>query len=137
MSDPSGKDCVLQGDGFRMRLRLQGSYLRMHVFDGVDSLQVSIAMWKMVAEQCRLHRVRQLLLVEDLSDTVEVAEIGDVVGAMLSFGLADYRIAFVELRDDIQGSEHGEILAMEQGMAIQVFSEESEARQWLLYGSAA
>lgn len=135
MSDSMHKDSVLQGDGFRMQVSLHGTYLRTHVFDGVDSVQVSIAMWKMAAEQCRLHCVRQLLLIEDLSDTVEVGGIGDVVGAMIGFGLADYRIAFVEIQDDIQGSEHGEILAMEQGMVIRVFSGESEARQWLLYGS--
>ncbi len=126
---------LLQGEGFRMQVSVHGSYLRAYVFDGLDSLQVSIAMWRLAAEHCRLHGVRQLLLVEDLTDTVEMAEIGDVVAAMLELGLADYRIAFVELQDDVQGSEHGEILALEQGMAIMVFSQESEARQWLLYGS--
>lgn len=135
--DPLPGSQVLQGEGFRMRVSLHGTYLRAHVFEGIDSVPVSIAMWKMAAEQCRLHRMRQLLLVEDLADTVELADVGDVVAAMASFGLADCRMAFVEVQDDIQGSEHGEILAMELGIIVRVFGEESEARQWLLYGSGS
>lgn len=135
--EPQPGSEVLEGEGFRMRVSLHGTYLRAHVFDGIDSVPVSIAMWKMAAEQCRLHRVRQLLLIEDLADTVELADVGNVIAAMAEFGLADYRMAFVEVQDDIQGSEHAEILAMEQGIVVRVFGEESEARQWLLYGSGS
>ncbi len=134
---PQAGSTVLEGEGFRMRVSLHGTYLRAHAFDGIDSVPVSIAMWKMAAEQCRLHRVRQLLLIEDLADTVELADVGDVIAAMAEFGLADYRMAFVEVQDDIQGSEHAEILAMEQGIVVRLFGEESEARQWLLYGSGS
>ena len=56
------------------------------------------------------------------------------VDAMFDAGLAPIRIAFVELRDDIQGSELGESMCLERGMVIRIFSQEVEARRWLIYG---
>ena len=53
---------------------------------------------------------------------------------MFDAGLADIRIAFVELRDDIQGSEIGESMCLERGMVIRIFSQEPQARRWLIYG---
>ena len=125
---------VLQGDGFRMRVDAHGRYLRAHVHDGVDSLAVSIAMWKMLSEQCQLRGTRQLLVIEDLQATVDPGDIDAVVEAMVGFGLADIRIAFVELRGDIQGNEHAEVLALERNISVKVFTNEAEAKRWLLYG---
>lgn len=128
---------LLQGEGFRMRVDAHGSHLRAYVYDGVDSLAVSIAMWKMLSEQCRLHGTRQLLVIEDLKETVDLADIAAVIEAMVSFGFADIRIAFVELQNDIQGSEHGEVLALERNITVMVFTNEAEAKRWLLYGEQA
>lgn len=120
-----------------MRVDAHDGYLRAHVDDGVDSLAVSIAMWKMLSEQCRLHAARRLLVIEDLRDTVELADIDAVIEAMEGFGLADIRIAFVELQADIQGSEHGQVLALERNITVMAFTNEAEARRWLLYGEQA
>lgn len=118
-----------------MRVQPNATYLRAHVFDGTDSLQVSVAMWKLLAEQCRLHGQSQLLVIEDLAGTVDAAEIDTVVAAMASFGLADIRIAFVDLHEDVRTNEHAEILALEQDITIVVFGQESQAMHWLRYGS--
>ena len=61
-------------------------------------------------------------------------QIGQVVDAMFDAGLVDVRIAFVELRDDIEGSELGETMCLERGMTIRIFSQETLARRWLIYG---
>ena len=63
-----------------------------------------------------------------------VPQIGQVVDAMFDAGLVDVRIAFVELRDDIEGSELGETMCLERGMTIRIFSQETLARRWLIYG---
>ena len=117
-----------------MDVEWHGSHLRAHVFDGTDSVPVSIAMWKLLAEQCREYSARRLLVLEDLAGSVDVADIGAVVAAIVGLGFAGIRIAFVELRDDMSVNEHGEILALEQGVTICVFGNESQARRWLLYG---
>ncbi|MFC7300957.1 hypothetical protein [Cognatiluteimonas weifangensis] len=125
---------LLQGEGFKIGVEWHGSYLRAHVFDGVDSLPVSIAMWTQLAELCRQYSAQRLLVLEDLEDTVEIVDIDRIIEAMLQLGFGDIRIAFVELRGDMSGNEHGEILAVERGVAVRVFGNETQARRWLLYG---
>jgi hypothetical protein len=136
--DPAGGDlmagCLLQGEGFKIGVEWHGSYLRAHVFDGVDSLPVSIAMWKLLGEQCRQYGAGRLLVLEDLDDTVEVVDIDRIIETMLELGFGDIRIAFVELRGDMSGNEYGEILAVERGVTVRVFGNETQARRWLLYG---
>ena len=125
---------VAAGHGFRICFDDEPDYLRAYVFDGSDSLEVSSAMWHLLGDECRATGAHRLLVLEDLLSTVDVPEIGQVVDAMFDAGLAPIRIAFVELRDDIQGSELGESMCLERGMVIRIFSQEVEARRWLIYG---
>ena len=125
---------LVDGEGFKVRFEQHPGYLRAYVHDGRDSLDVSIAMWKLLGEQCRLFNARRLLVLEDLEGTVDVAEVPKVIDAMIEFGFADIRCAFVELASDQQGSEHGAILLTERGMRIHVGGDEFAARHWLMYG---
>ena len=125
---------LVDGEGFKVRFEHHHGYLRAYVHDGRDSLDVSIAMWKLLGEQCRLFNARRLLVLEDLDGTVDVAEIPKVIDAMIDFGFAEIRTAFVELGSDQQGSEHGAILLTERGMRIHVGGDEFAARHWLMYG---
>ena len=85
-------------------------------------------------EQCALHGVKRLLVVEDLASTVDRDDIDKVIDAMADFGFGGIRTAFVEMQDDIQGSELGQILASERGVTIHVTTDEVTARHWLMYG---
>lgn len=125
---------VVAGPGFRICFDDEPDYLRAYVFDGSDSVEVSSAMWHLLGDECRARGAHRLLVLEDLLSTVDVPQIGQVVDAMFDAGLADIRIAFVELRDDIQGSEIGESMCLERGMVIRIFSQEPQARRWLIYG---
>ena len=125
---------VRGGHGFRICFDDEPDYLRAYVFDGTDSMEVSCAMWQMLAAECEAKGAERLLVLEDLMSTVEVAGIEDIVVAMEQAGMARYRCAFVELRDDIQGNELGEIMCRERGITIRVFVQEPQARRWLIYG---
>ena len=125
---------LLQGEGFRLRLEPQPGFLRAHVFDGEDSLAVSLAVWRRLGEECRARGVERLLVVEELVGTISFDEVGVLVQTLAAEGFPPVRIAFVELSDNLHAGEHGEILAIEQGFVVQVFSREAEGRHWLLYG---
>ena len=56
-----------------------------------------------------------------------------MVEAILDSGLGALRVAFVELRGDLEGDELGEIMCRERGMSARVFAHEADARRWLLY----
>ena len=135
MIAPEIIDCALvDGAGFKVRIEQQHGYLRAYVHDGRDSLAVSIAMWKTLAEQCRRHGAKRLLVIEDLESTVDAADIEKVIQAMADFGFGHIRTAFVEMQSDIQGSEMGSILASELGVTVYVTGNEVSARHWLMYG---
>ncbi len=126
---------VVPGPGFRICFDDAPGFLRAYVFDGTDSLEVSLAIWRMLAEECRSTGATKLMVLEDLLSTVDVPDIKAVVDAVFDAGLAAVRIAFVELRDDIQGSELAEIMCLERGMPVRIFSHEADARHWLLFGA--
>ncbi len=134
MSQQRGE--VLQGDGFKVALEIKrhDGYLRAYVFDGVDSRKVSVALWAFLATQCRRHAMKRLLVVEDLDDTIASADIDVIIDTMIDNGFTGIRTAFVELRDDYPVNEQGGIQALERGITAQVFSNETEARHWLMYG---
>ena len=126
---------VVNGPGFKVCYEDEPSYLRAYVFDGTDSVEVSIAMWRMLAAEGAAVGATRMLILEDLVSTVELQDLATVIDAIESAGMGRFRSAFVELRDDIQGSELGEIMLQERGITIRIFSNETEARHWLLYGS--
>ena len=125
---------VVPGPGFRICYDQHPDYLRAYVFDGTDSLEVSLAMWKMLDAECEATGSTRLLVLEDLRSTVDLPGIEVVVDAFSQMNVADLRVAFVELRDDIQSAEFGEILCIERGIKGRVFSHEADARHWLVYG---
>ena len=125
---------VVNGPGFKVCYEDEPSYLRAYVFDGTDSVEVSIAMWRMLAAEGAAVGATRMLILEDLVSTVELQDLATVIDAIESAGMGRFRSAFVDLRDDIQGSELGEIMLQERGITIRIFSNETEARHWLLYG---
>ncbi len=128
------KTWVVAGPGFRICYDQHPEYLRAYVFDGTDSLAISLAMWRMMDDECETTGARRLLVVEDLHSTIDEAGTHAVVEVLSELSLSALRVAFVELRDNIEGAEFGEILCMERDMKFRVFSHEADARRWLVYG---
>ena len=125
---------LVQGPGFRIRFDVHPGYLRAYVHEGEDSLDVSLAMWRMLGEQCRAQGMDRLLVLEDLGGTVADEDVPQVIQAMVEAGFGGIRMAFVELQGHYQGNEQGEILGMEHGLAVHLANSEHAARHWLLYG---
>ena len=126
---------VVNGPGFKVCYEDEPGYLRAYVFDGTDSAELSIAMWRMLAAEGAAVGATRMLILEDLVSTVGLEDLGTVIDGIEAAGMGRFRSAFVELRDDIQGSELGEIMLQERGITCRIFSNETEARHWLLYGS--
>ncbi|GAB6196311.1 hypothetical protein [Lysobacter xanthus] len=125
----------LQGEGFSITVDPREGFLRLYVA-GDDSLEVSLGMWRMARGQCERFHARRLMLVEDLAGNVPVEEAERVVEEISRLGFADTKIAFVDLRGDPHNDEHAETLALEGGLEIHVFTDETSARLWLLYGDS-
>ena len=134
MSPGRNTPALLQGEGFRIDLQPQPGFLRAHVTGGEDSLAVSLAIWRLLGEECRARGTTHLMVVEELAGTLSLDEVGTMIETLHAEGFPDVRIAFVDLAGSLSVGEHGEILAIERGFAVQAFLHEAEARHWLLYG---
>lgn len=123
-----------RGDGFCIRTRWNGRYLRAHVFGGTDSLQVSSDVWRFLTAECGRLGTRHLLAVEELDGTVPPEDLEALTAAQLACGFDRLRIAFVDLKVDTHTNELSELLLIERDVDVQVFNTEDEALRWLLYG---
>ena len=65
---------TVNGPGFRIRYEDRPGYLRAHVFDGTDSPQVSVAMWRMLGSEFQAVGAQRMLVLEDLQATVEAQD---------------------------------------------------------------
>ena len=121
-------------EDFSIEYEMLPGYLRAYVFDGVDSLDLSIRMWTLLGQLCDTYGAQRILVVENLVGEVG-GEVFDVLSrVMLDAGFGKRRIAFVELTNDHLGNELGEIICLELGITVMVFTNEAAARSWLLYG---
>ena len=128
---------VLHGEGFDIRWQNRGPFVRAVVDNGTDTLEVSIAMWRMLDALCRERGIRNLLVVENLAGTPPPEQMGIVVGEIVEAGLmAGVRVAFVDMKGHAQSNEYGQILALEHGLTAGVFAHERQALNWLLYSEA-
>lgn len=128
---------LIHGEGFSVSLQRMEGFLRAHVFGGRDSLEVSIAMWRLLGRECERRGIRKLLVVEDLDAGLDMAEIEQLIDAVVDYGFRGMQVAFVDLRQETNANEHGEILAVERGVTGRVFPDEAQARRWLRFGAEA
>ena len=111
--------------------------LRAYVTGHNTGLEGTLAYWRVITEQLRLRRPKQLLVVDVLDGGVPSPEhLLTFVKAMVDEDLHDLRIAYVEDKpESIPKVELAGIFAHEYGFEVQVFDNEAAAMTWLRYGA--
>ena len=111
--------------------------LRAYVAGHNTGLEGTLAYWRVITEQLRLRRPRQLLVVDVMDGGVPAPEhLLTFVKAMVDEDLHDLRIAYVEDKpESIPKVELAGIYANEYGFEVQVFDSEAAAMTWLRYGA--
>ena len=126
----------IDGNGFQIEFETKRNYLRAFVHGGEDSVEVSMAYWRLLGEACRSFAARRLLVVEDLAPWHAAEEdFQRLMEAMRRSGLDQVQVAFTSLQTPIDVNEMGVIVGMEQGMWTRLFSNERDAALWLGVGS--
>lgn len=123
---------------YELRFESRGDYLRVEVSGPADSLEVSLAYWRDIADECE-RRGTRALLVADLfeNEPLKPAEVGRVIEAMRDTYMQHVRVAYCELNSAVVSqAEHGELTAREAGFTVRVFASEHEAELWLRYGES-
>ena len=111
--------------------------LRAYVAGHNTGLEGTLAYWRVITEQLRLRRPKQLLVVDVLDGGVPSPEhLLTFVKAMVDEDLHDLRIAYVEDKpESITKVELAGIFSHEYGFEVQVLDNEAAAMTWLRYGA--
>ena len=129
-------DIEIDHPGFEVSFSSFRDGLRAYVTGVHTGVDTTLAYWRVISEQLRLRRPRQLLVVDVLDGGVPSPErLLDFVKAMVDEDLHDLRIAYVEDKpESIPKVELAGIFAHEYGFTVQVFDNETSAMTWLRYG---
>ncbi|HEX6614491.1 MAG TPA: hypothetical protein VF022_11555 [Rhodanobacteraceae bacterium] len=131
-------DASKPNDSHELRFESRGDYLRAEVSGPGDSLQVSLAYWCEIAQECERRDVRALLVVDLFeNEPLEPAEVDQVIEAMRDSYMRCVRVAYCESNSAaVPQAEYGELTAREAGFSVRVFASEHEAELWLRYGES-
>ncbi|HEX7130772.1 MAG TPA: hypothetical protein VF217_12020 [Rhodanobacteraceae bacterium] len=121
-----------------LRFESRGDYLRVEVSGPGDSLEVSLAYWREIADECERRGARALLVIDLFeNDPLEPAEVDQVIAAMRDSYMRRVRVAYCESNSAaVPQAEYGELTAREAGFTVRVFPDEHEAELWLRYGES-
>ena len=110
-------------------------FLKATVSGPRDSLDISLAYWQAIADECSQRGRAKVLVVEDLGDHVGERDMPALVDRVLAMGFDRIQVAFVVSRlERLAEMEHGEILALERGAHGRVFANVGPAEHWLRHG---
>lgn len=119
---------------YTLRFEQQPGYVRAHVRGEHDTVEISIAYWTEIAEYCRVHEVRAVLVVEEIAERAAVLDIYEVAAGLVALGFANIRIAFVDRNaDELPMMQFAETVARNRGIDGRVFASEADAQAWLAH----
>ncbi|HEX8370811.1 MAG TPA: hypothetical protein VF604_19855 [Pyrinomonadaceae bacterium] len=107
-------------------------YLYAYVGGEHDSLEISLAFWREIAEECRNAPARKVLIEEDIEESVSMLEMYQIAAEIPQMGFANVLVAFVDRFLEQQNlNEFGELVATNRGLRAKVFNNVKEAEKWL------
>lgn len=117
---------------YEIRYETRGNYLYAHV-TGEDSLDTSLAYWQDLRREIEARGLRSLLVVEELTGTVDTLgtyRVGKTVSELfLGYPI---RLAFVDVTDFApDNTEFGTTVSRNRGLNVQSFQTEAAAEAWL------
>ena len=118
---------------YTLRFEARDGYLYAYVRGEHDSIAISTAYWREIAQRCHELDARRLLVVEDLAERAQVLDVYEVAAGLVALGFARIRIAFVDLLlEELPMMLFGETVARNRGIDGRVFRDEEAAIAWLL-----
>jgi hypothetical protein len=117
---------------YLIKFERRPEYLYAYVNGERDSLEISLAFWREIAEECRRDDARKVLIEEDIEESVSMLEMYQIAAEIPQMGFAGVLIAFVDRYLEQQDlNEFGELVATNRGLRAKVFNNVREAEKWL------
>lgn len=126
------------GKGFKVVFSRHGRMLRAHATSDARGLETSVGLWLAIAEEARRLKPDTMLVVGEMrGEPMSTADLQAFFPRIAGHGLEQIRVAYVEARSlKFPPIEKGEILGLENGFNVRVFTNEANALIWLRHGEA-
>ncbi len=118
---------------YQLRFKRRPEYFYAHLTAEEDSLELSVAYWKEVAQECKKIKCRKLLVEEDIpKNAISLFDMYEFVNKVV-FELLNINIAFVDIYiDQMEANKFAELVATNRGVSVKVFNNFADAEKWLL-----
>ena len=120
--------------GYTITFELRPKYLYAYIKGEADSYDISHAYWTDISAECAKHKVKKLLVDEDLGKPIDsVSEVFQGAAERAFMGLSGLKIAFVDRHPDHREQNlFGELVATNRGLFCKVFDDLQEGEKWLV-----
>jgi hypothetical protein len=117
---------------YQISFEQRPEYLYVYVEGEHDSYAISHAYWTEVAEECRNRGTKRVMVDENISEGVSVAEMFQIAAELPEI-LSGIALAFVDRHaDQADLNEFGELVAQNRGVIGRFFVDVETAERWLL-----
>lgn len=111
----------------------RGRYLFASVKGDKGTLEIATAYWYEIAQEAIRTNLKRVLVIEDISEMITIAEVHQLVTGLADLPVKDVRLAFVDLHAEHASLNNFGILVGEnRGFSLKAFDTEEAAESWLL-----
>lgn len=116
---------------YRLTFDVRPGYLYAYVEGDEDSYDISIAYWQETADEASRHRLRRVLIEENITQTGSMTEAFLFGAEITKMGFA--KVAFIDRQAEHQSvNSFGELVASNRGLNCKIFKDTAAAETWLL-----
>ena len=111
----------------------RGRYLFASVKGDKGTLEIATSYWYEIAQEAIRTNLKRVLVIEDISEMITIAEVHQLVTGLADLPVKDVRLAFVDLHAEHASLNNFGILVGEnRGFSLKAFDTEEAAESWLL-----
>ncbi len=117
---------------YELRFEHRPEWLEAYISAPKDSVEVSLAYIREIAEECRRSNCQRVLVVEDIPTNLSTLEMHEVCARAADLGGRGLIVAYVDLCfHETEANQFRETVAVNRGINIRFFRTVAEAQAWL------
>jgi hypothetical protein len=118
---------------YRLTFEQRPTYLHAFVEGEDDSYEISRQYWQEIADECKARKFKKVLIVEDIVESGTIAEAYQLCSEFPQMGYLKIKVAFVDRHaEQNEENQFGELVAVNRGVNVKLFTDIDEAEKWLL-----
>lgn len=124
----------MSGDGaaYTIKFEERNGYLYAFVSGERDSVSVSLCFAKEIVAECKVRKLKKVLVEEDFKTQLSITELFQVASEYPSIA-GSIQVAFIDRQfDQHSRNMFGLTVAVNRGLHARIFQDVKEAEEWLL-----